>query len=178
LMGTYVYLSPALKLHGYSYLLIGFVLAAFGVTCLPATRLMRPLLRRYSPLLLIWAGGAGIVSGWLLVTLEVNVWTVLTCAGLLGLAYGWLHSALQTWATMAYPAARGTGVSGYAFSLFVGAGVSTQVLAPLADQGGYRAMFLITAVAGALLTVAAAYGYARHAAEAGRQVAPRSRAAG
>jgi predicted MFS family arabinose efflux permease len=163
ILGAFVYLSPALKSHGYSYLLVGLALASFGATCLAGTRALPRLVAHGSPERAIWLGGAGIVAGYALAAAG-GLGGVVACSALLGLGYAWLHSAMQTWATTAFPRARATAVSGYAFSLFVGAGLATQVLAPLADRGAYAALFLAVAAGGGLLTTLAAASYRRYVA--------------
>lgn len=163
ILGAFVYLSPQLKSAGYSYLTVGLVMAVFGLTVLLGTRLLPALQRRLSRVAPVWMGGAAIALGYAAPATGAGIATGLVCSSLLGLAYAWFHSGMQTWATVAFPPARATTVSGYAFWLFVGAGVATQLLIPLAAAGDYRRLFLISALAGALITVVGSLALRRHA---------------
>ena len=73
---------------------------------------------------------------------------------LLGAGFAHCHSTLQTRATELAPEARGTAISLFLFSLFVGSAVGTAVLGQLVETRGYRALLLSCGVALALLGLA------------------------
>jgi predicted MFS family arabinose efflux permease len=73
---------------------------------------------------------------------------VLACLAM-GAGFVACHTTLQTRATEAAPAARGTAISLFAFSLFVGSAAGTVSFGYLADAVGYRRTF---GLAGAGLT--------------------------
>jgi predicted MFS family arabinose efflux permease len=86
--------------------------------------------------------------------LAVASWqAVVPAAVLLGAGFALCHSTLQTRATELAPEARGTGISLFAFSLFVGSATGTAVLGQLLASRGYGALLLSCGVALALLGV-------------------------
>ena len=76
-------------------------------------------------------------------------------AALLGVAWTYMHSSLQTWATDVLPGDRATVVSLFAGSLFCGSAVAALAVSGLADAGRYSAIFGLAALASLLLGVAA-----------------------
>jgi predicted MFS family arabinose efflux permease len=72
-----------------------------------------------------------------------------------GLAFIMLHTTLQTRATEIAPAVRATGISLFAFSLFLGSSVGALVVAQVIDAVGYTEMMLGVAAACAGFTVVA-----------------------
>ena len=65
----------------------------------------------------------------------------------LGLGYYLLHGTLQTRATELAPAARGTAVALFAFSLFLGQGIGAAMLGVVVDGPGYTPAFGLAALA-------------------------------
>jgi predicted MFS family arabinose efflux permease len=94
-------------------------------------------------------------GAYLLVLAVANWQAVVPAAVLLGAGFALCHSTLQTRATELAPEARGTAISLFAFSLFVGSAVGTAVLGQLIETRGYGALLLSCGVALALLGVAA-----------------------
>jgi len=74
-------------------------------------------------------------------------------AALLGIGFTSAHATLQTTATEIAPAARGTAVSLFSFSLNLGGAVGSATAGVLIDGPGYPTMFAITAAGVLVLAV-------------------------
>ena len=136
--------------------LAGTVVAAFGVAVLLFTRVVRPLSRRLStPTLLVIGGMAGSAGFGVLVVHRGLVGGVVACV-LLGAAWAFMHSTLQTWATSVAPAARAQVVSLFAACLFLGGSTGAAIAGGLADDGRYALLFGVSAVVFVPLTAIAA----------------------
>ncbi len=142
--GGFTFLGAFLRdQYNLSYLAIGFILSGFGLGNLIYSRSVRWLVARFGESGLILLGGIltfvcysviALLQSWVLF-IVVNI--------LLGLSYYMLHSTLQTKATEMAPGARGTAVSLFAFSLFLGQGIGTAALGLVVDGPGYISAFLI-----------------------------------
>ena len=71
-----------------------------------------------------------------------------------------LHSTLQTRATEIAPGARATGISLFAFSLFLGSSLGAFLVAAAIDSAGYRSTMLALGVVTAAFTAVATFGIA------------------
>lgn len=143
-MGGFPFLSGVLEERfGLDALAIGLILGLGGAFQVVAARLLPPLLRRYAEAELVGLGGAVMGLGYLASALAQHpAWVALGCA-LLGAGFSTCHSTLQTRATEALPAARGTALSLFAFSLFLGGGVGSLVLGWLLERAGYGLGFAV-----------------------------------
>lgn len=149
--GAFSFLGAFLRdQYNLLYLAIGFILSIVGLGNLVYSRSVKWLVRRFGENGLILIGGSltltcylviGLVQSWLLL-IPLNIF--------LGLGYSMLHSTLQTKATEMAPNNRGTAVSLFAFSLFLGQGIGTAVLGAVIDGPGYVPAFVI---AGGMLAV-------------------------
>ena len=74
-----------------------------------------------------------------------------------------MHSTLQTWATELVPETRATMISLFAAALFVGSGLATTVVAPLAEAGRFGLLFSTAAVVAVPLGLFAALARGRYA---------------
>ena len=72
-----------------------------------------------------------------------------------------MHSTMQAWATEVVPEARATLVSLFAAALFVGSGVATAGLAPLAGELRWGPLFAVGVGLSVVFGVAATVGIAR-----------------
>jgi predicted MFS family arabinose efflux permease len=150
-MGGFSYLSGLLhQRFGLGALQIGFILALTGVSQLSAARLMPRLLRRLSERRLLRLGGAAMGTAYIASALA-PYWSVvaLGCT-LLGAGFILCHTTLQTRATEIIPAARGTALALFAFSLFLGSGIGSIVLGAALEPLGFAGTF---ALAGGALWV-------------------------
>ena len=153
-VGAFTYLSAYLEdRFGLGYLPIGLVLACYGVGTLLASRLFARVGSRLREADRVLVGGI-LLGGAYLVLLPLAPWP-LVALPLLGMGVGFalFHSTLQTRATELVPAARGTAVAVFAFSLFVGGAAGTAGFGWLATAHGYRPLLL--AAGGGMLAVTA-----------------------
>jgi predicted MFS family arabinose efflux permease len=152
--GTFAYTGAWLKeTFDLSYLVIGAVLAGFGIGGLCYSALVRRLLRRL--------GEAGFALGAALVLLTFYVclpfspvWQIVgpLCV-IAGFGFYMLHNTLQTKATEMYPRARGTAISAFALSLFCGQAVGVALFGRVIALFGYAPSFVVTGIALLLLAV-------------------------
>jgi predicted MFS family arabinose efflux permease len=163
--GGFSYLGAFLRdRYGLLYVIIGFILSGFGIGSLIYSRTVGTLVRRLGEDRLILFGG-GLTCAVFLALAGLGSWPL--CVLLivsLGFSYYLLHGTLQTRATELTPEARGTAVSLFAFSFFLGQGIGAAALGAVVDGPGYSAAFAIAGVAMALLVVvlvAASRRYAR-----------------
>jgi predicted MFS family arabinose efflux permease len=136
-----------------SYLLIGFMLSGFGIGGLLYSASVKWLVRRLRENGLILVGGWLVCTTYLCMVLFQQWMLVIPLIMVLGLGFYMMHSTLQTRATELSPEARGTAVSLFAFSLFLGQGVGAIALGRIVDGPGYTTSFVITGVAIALLSI-------------------------
>jgi len=143
--GAFAYAGAWLKeTFDLSYLLIGAMLAGFGVGGLAYSLLVRWLLKHL--------GEAGLPLGAALVLLTfyvclpfAPVWQLVgpLCA-LGGFGFYMLHNTLQTKATEMYPRARGTAISAFALCLFCGQAVGVAFFGRVIAVSGYTLPFVVT----------------------------------
>lgn len=150
--GGFSFLGAFLKdRYDLLYIAIGFMLSGFGLGNLIYSRSVRWLVRTFGENGLMMAGG-WVCCICYLITALVQSWLLfIPVCVFLGLGYYMIHSTLQTKATELAPGARGTAVSLFAFSLFVGQGIGAAALGAVVDGPGYVVCFIISGVAMALL---------------------------
>lgn len=137
--------------YNLAYILIGFMLSGFGLGSLVYSRSVRWLVKKLGENGLIVLGGSLTFICYLLISL-VESWPLFIPVNmLLGLGYYMFHSTLQTKATELAPGARGTAVSLFAFSLFIGQGIGIALLGLVVDGPGYVLAFIIAGVGMVLL---------------------------
>nr|WP_314075907.1 MFS transporter [uncultured Roseococcus sp.] len=123
----------------------GLIVAFFGVGAIFYTRLARRMVKRFGERGLLLGGGLGLAAG-LGVTAVAPAWgVVLTMQLVLGFCFYSFHGVLQARATEALPEARGTSVSCFAMSLFLGQTAGSLVFAGVIAGGGYRMCFGLAA---------------------------------
>ncbi len=127
------------------------IVALYGVGGMVYSFTARALLARLGESGLAGAGGALIACAWIGVALADGwLWSLPACA-IAGLGYYMLHNTLTTHATQMAPALRGTAVSLFAASLFIGIAVGVSLAGWVVDRIGYRWVFAIAGVALLLL---------------------------
>ncbi len=87
---------------------------------------------------------------------------VLVASLLIGLAFAFLHSTLQTWATEVVPEARATATTLFVTCVFTGAALGTAAVSRLASAERYGALFLVAAAVTLPVAVVASLGRARY----------------
>lgn len=142
LIGVFNYLPVALQAEGASVLAAGVVTAAFGVTVVVATQLMKLVLGHWPPWLLLLFAGLAMTAAYIALTVDVSLHSVLAGSGLLGLAWALGHTTIQTWMTDAVAETRATGMSFFSLALFVGASVGAALGGVAAAGGGFAALFV------------------------------------
>ena len=154
LFGSFAYIGAFIRdRYGLPYTLIGLLLTGFGIGGLIYSITVKWLVRRLGERGLVLAGGSLIglcysSIAWL------HQWTLLIPGTILiGLGFYMLHSTLQTKATELSPESRGTAVSMFAFSLFLGQGIGSAVLGRVVDNIGYHACFTLSGVVVFLLAI-------------------------
>lgn len=157
LLGLLTYLAPAVESTGRSATTAGLVVALYGVGLLLASRVVKRAVGRTPPARLIAAGTLSLVVAYLLVAVSQEPLPVGVAALLVGCGWAAMHSTMQAWATEVVPEARAAMVSLFAAMLFLGSGLATGVLAPLAGDNRWGAMFGSAAVLAAAFGVVAAF---------------------
>lgn len=150
--GGFAYIGAFLRdQYSLSYVAIGLMLSAFGLGGLIYSRSVRWLVHRFGESGLIRLGGWLICTCYLSIAVFQNWLLFIAFNILMGLGFYMLHSTLQTKATELAPEARGTAVSLFVFSLFLGQGIGVAAFGMVVDGPGYALCFVLSGVAVALL---------------------------
>ena len=152
--GAFAYLGAFLReQYGLPYGAIGLILGGFGLGLLVASRAVRPLLATLGERALMGAGGSLVAAVYLALT-SLGSWQLaVPLIVALGAGFSMLHTTLQTKATELAPAARGTAVALFAFSISLGQGVGAAAMGRLATSAGFTPLFVCAGCAVALLTL-------------------------
>jgi len=161
LLGLLTYLAPAVESGGASPTQAGALVALYGVGLLLTSRVVKRLAGRVRPAGFLAVGSAALVLAYAAVAVSQAPVLVAVAALVVGSGWAAMHSTMQAWATEVVPEARATMVSLFAASLFVGSGVATAVLAPLAGELRWEALFAVGIGLSAAFGVAATVGIAR-----------------
>lgn len=152
--GAFAYLGAFLRdKYNLPYLAIGFMLCGFGLGGLIYSGTVKWLVRKLGERGLIAVGGWLLCAGYLSIAAFHNWMLFILLSILMGLGFYMMHSTLQTKATELSPEARGTAVSLFVFSLFMGQGIGAAVFGRIVDNYGYIPCFIIAGIATALLWV-------------------------
>jgi predicted MFS family arabinose efflux permease len=162
LIGVFNYLPVALQAEGATVLQAGLVTAAFGVTVVIVSQLMKLVLGHWPPWLLLALAGLSMVGAYTVLTLTVSLLSVLTGTSLLGLAWALGHTTIQTWMTDAVADGRAIGMAFFSISLFVGASIGAALGNVAASGDGFAVLFLAAAVASAFFAAASSTARARY----------------
>jgi len=161
-LGILTLLAPALESQGVGTSLAGLSVAAYGVATLGFSRLVRPMTLRLSAPRVLAIGGVCLVVGLGLVAIHLSIITVVAAALMLGGAWAFMHTGLQSWATQVVPKARGMAVAFFAGAVFAGSAVSSALAGALAEAGRWTVIFGTGAAVAVALTIMAAAGLARY----------------
>ncbi|MBG1269318.1 MFS transporter [Nostoc sp. WHI] len=154
LFGAFAYVGAFLRdRYTLSYVAIGFMLTGFGLGGLIYTRSVKWLVRRLGEIGLMGVGGSLMCTSFLAIALFQNWILFIPLNILMGLGFYMMHGTLQTQATELTPEARGTSVSLFVFSLFIGQGIGAAVFGKIVDNFGYIYCFILAGVAIALLSL-------------------------
>ena len=155
LLGFLTYLAPALESGGYSPTVAGGLVALYGIGLLVASRVVKRRAGRTRPWVFLAAGSAALAVAYALVANSQGPLAVGTGALLIGGAWAAMHSTMQAWATEVIPQARASMVSLFASMLFIGSGVATAGLAPLAGASRWAPLFAVGVVLALVFGLAA-----------------------
>jgi MFS transporter, YNFM family, putative membrane transport protein len=118
----------------------GAIVTLFGAGGLMYSKGARWMLTRTDPLSMARAGGLMAGAAWVLFAWAPAIaWTLPLCV-LAGLGFYMIHNTLQTQATQMAPTQRGTGVSLFACSLFLGQSLGMSAASWLVDQSSTTAV--------------------------------------
>ena len=161
LLGVLTLLPAAVQATGASGSVAGAVTAAYGVAVLGCATLVGRLSHRLHPSTLIALGGAAALVSCLVLAASQAATVAVLVSVLLGCAWTFMHSTLQTWATEVVPDARAAVMSLFAASLFIGSAAAAAATAAPAEAGAYGGVFLLAAVVAVPLAVLATRSRAR-----------------
>jgi predicted MFS family arabinose efflux permease len=141
--GPFTYVSALLQVRdGLDQLTASLVLVANGIGGVAGSRVVAPAVRRLGERGALVLGG--LVCGVPYLLLAAPIPVALAPFALFVMGAGWpvAHAVLQTRATAVPGATRGSSLSLFAFSLFVGGSIGTAALGLLIDGPGYAAVML------------------------------------
>jgi predicted MFS family arabinose efflux permease len=152
--GTFAYTGAWLKERfDLSYLVIGAMLAGFGLGGVIYSLLVRWLLRRFGESAFALSGALILLVFYLCLPFS-PVWALVGPLCVIGgFGFYMLHNTLQTKATEMYPQARGTAISAFALSLFCGQAIGVALFGRAIALVGYPPAFIVTGLALLLLAV-------------------------
>ena len=161
-LGALTYLAPAASHLGFSAGVAGLAAAAFGLGAVGWSRVVNALVGRVHPAGLAAIGGLLLVAGWAVVSLALTLATIVVAGLLVGGAWSFLHSTLQTWATQVVPQQRATAIALFAALLFLGSSAGTALAAGPAGAGAFPSIFATALAVAVPLAVLAAFARARY----------------
>jgi MFS transporter, YNFM family, putative membrane transport protein len=152
--GAFAYLPGLLQERfDLSFTLIGLTLSGWGIGGILFSFMAHWLLRRFSALSLVVAGGLLVFLSYAATALLPVWWPMVPAVVLLGFAFNMLHNALQIRATEMAPRARGTGLALFSFAWILGQGVGVAVMGSGVGLFGYAAMVFAFGAGFALLAL-------------------------
>ncbi|TFV89617.1 MFS transporter [Blastococcus sp. CT_GayMR16] len=155
--GTFTFVAPSVEHAAAAGAgIAGTVVAAYGVSVLAFSRVVRPLSARVSTPTLLLIGGASGGLGFTVLAVQQGVVAGVVACVLLGAAWAFMHSTLQTWATSVAPLKRAQVVPLFAASLFLGGSTGAALGGLLAGNGHYGLLFTVSAALFVPLTIASA----------------------
>ena len=146
-----------------SYLMIGVLLAGFGVGGVTYSLLIRRLLARLGEKGFVLAGGLILFVCFLTLPLLPAWQATVPIFIAAGFGFYMFHNTLQTRATEMAPQARGTAIAVFAFSLFMGQASGVAAYGLLISAAGYPWSFILAGVGLLLLGQWFAYRVSSHA---------------
>lgn len=152
--GTFPFVAAFLiEEFGLSAAKAGLVVAGFGIGSFVYTRIARRLVAAFGEGGLILWGGCGLVVTLAAIAVAPGWPVVAVVFAASGLLFFMFHGVLQARATEALPEARGTSVSAFAMSLFLGQSMGSLVFGTAIAFAGYRPAFALGAAAMLVLAI-------------------------
>lgn len=155
LLGALAMIPASIELAGATPAVAGLLTAGYGISVLIMSALARKASARWPAALLIAIGGSSAVVGYALLAIDIAPALVVTTVLLQGVAWVFMHSTLQTWATSLTSEARATAVSLFAGFMFFGNAVGTLIAGYALQNEGPRILFATASVVVLSLTIVA-----------------------
>ena len=143
LLGCLTYFAPALESGGTSPSVAGGIVGLYGVGLLVASLVVKRLAMRLTPAVFLTVGALGLTVAFMVAALAQTTLAIGAAALLLGASWAPMNSTMQAWATDVVAGARATMVSMFVTMVFIGGGLGTAALAPLAASSRWTALFLV-----------------------------------
>lgn len=141
LIGLFNLLPVALQQSGEDVFVAGLVTAAFGVTVVVVSQLMKLVVGRVPAWVLLAAGGVCATAALVALTVTITALSVLVGAGLMGVAWALAHTTLQTWMTDAASDSRALGMTLFSISLMLGGALGAALGAVAIDRHAFGVLF-------------------------------------
>jgi len=162
LIGVFNFLPVALQQAGSSVFVSGLATAAFGVLVVVVSQVMKLFVHRVAPWTLLLAAGVTAVAAFVVLAVRVSPLTVLSGAGLMGVAWALGHTTLQGWATDAVADARAMGMTFFSISLMLGGAAGAGVASLAAGGDAFGRLFALSVLGAAVFGLGASLGAARY----------------
>ena len=125
---------------------VGFMLASYGIGGLIYSFTVKKVIAKLKETGMLILGGTLLAIAFVGVAFIPNWFLFIPCALLMGIGFNSLHGTLQTKATEMAPTARGTAVSLFAFSLFMGQSLGAFLMGHIFEAQGYQSVFMIAGI--------------------------------
>jgi predicted MFS family arabinose efflux permease len=146
LTGAFTFVAPGVQqAAGAGSGLAGTVVAVYGVAVLGFSQVVRPLSARLRTPTLLLIGGTSGVAGFGVLAVQRGLVAGIVACVLLGAAWAFMHSTLQTWATSVAPKARAQVVPLFSACLFLGGSTGAALGGILGATGNYGPLFAVSA---------------------------------
>jgi YNFM family putative membrane transporter len=147
MFGAFTYVGADLHLRfGVSFTLVGLFVGAFAIGGLIYSLSVRALFERFGPTGLAAGGGALLALAFVTLAFEPHYAIAPAAILIIGLGFYMLHNTLQTNATQMTPEARGTAVSLFSASLYLGQTAGVAAGGVIFDRFTAVPLFLVAAV--------------------------------
>jgi len=154
MFGAFTYVGADLHLRfGVSFTLVGLFVGTFAVGGLIYAMAVPLLVGRFGQSGLALLGGAMLALSFVTLAVEPSAWLAPVAITAIGLGFYMLHNTLQTNATQMSPQARGTAVSVFSASLYLGQTVGVAAAGAAFDRFTAVPVFAVAAIG--LLTLGA-----------------------
>ena len=147
MFGAFTYVGADLHLRfGVSFTLVGLFVGAFAIGGLIYSISVHRLVHRFGQAGLAALGGALLAAAYVTIAFAPSAWFAPVAIVAIGLGFYMLHNTMQTNATQMTPEARGTAVSMFSASLYLGQTAGVAVGGVIFDRFTAVPLFLTAAV--------------------------------
>ena len=162
LVGVFSFVPVSLQAQGESVLVASLVTAAFGITIIAFSQLMKLVIRHWPSWLLMLVGGVSMVAAYAALGWDISPLIALIAGTLMGLGWALAHTTMQTWMTDAVTDGRAIGMSFFSIALFAGASVGAALGNIAAAESHFDYLFIGSAFASVVFVAAASGGRGRY----------------